>query len=342
MLAGCVLVQTLLSSALLSAPLAPRALRSPSRPAVLMQEVDAPAAPAAPRPSPGNSLPTLELTSPMYARKIPPPPRPPAAFQDDRPQRSSRDDRPQRSAPPSRAPSFGSDDGPPSRMSDDGGGGGGPSSRDRGRPQRRGREKPGGATGRPNFGKPAGELRQPRKAFNRRGNDPAEYGGLESTSRASVRPMKRGKQKGRGKKKGVYAPVEIKVVQVRLTGPITVGDLAEQLEVGAAAVVKDLMKMGVMASITQTIDLETAITVAKGFEGVVVNADEVEEEEDTLEARLAHRALALTPTLTLTPTPTLTLTLTLALTPTPTPTLTPTLTLTLAVTLSLSRRRCPA
>ena len=68
MLAGCVLVQTLLSSALLSAPLAPRALRSPSRPAVLMQEVDAPAAPAAPRPSPGNSLPTLELTSPMYAR----------------------------------------------------------------------------------------------------------------------------------------------------------------------------------------------------------------------------------------------------------------------------------
>ena len=169
-------------------------------------------------------------------------------------------------------------------MSDDDGGGG-PSSRDRGRPQRRGREKPGGATGRPNFGKPAGELRQPRKAFNRRGNDPAEYGGLESTSRASVRPMKRGKQKGRGKKKGVYAPVEIKVVQVRLTGPITVGDLAEQLEVGAAAVVKDLMKMGVMASITQTIDLETAITVAKGFEGVVVNADEVEEEEDTLEAR---------------------------------------------------------
>ena len=284
MLAGCVLVQTLLSSALLSAPLAPRALRSPSRPAVLMQEVDAPAAPAAPRPSPGNSLPTLELTSPMYARKIPPPPPPPAAFRDDRPQRSSRDDRPQRSGPPARAPSFGSDDGPPSRMSDDDGGGGS-SSRDRGRPQRRGREKPGGATGRPNSGKPAGELRQPRKAFNRRGNDPAEYGGLESTSRASVRPMKRGKQKGRGKKKGVYAPVEIKVVQVRLTGPITVGDLAEQLEVGAAAVVKDLMKMGVMASITQTIDLETAITVAKGFEGVVVNADEVEEEEDTLEAR---------------------------------------------------------
>ena len=132
--------------------------------------------------------------------------------------------------------------------------------------------------------------------------------------------MKRGKQKGRGKKKGVYAPVEIKVVQVRLTGPITVGDLAEQLEVGAAAVVKDLMKMGVMASITQTIDLETAITVAKGFEGVVVNADEVEEEEDTLEARLAHLALA--------PTPSLTLTLT--------PSLTPSLTLTLALTLTLT------
>ena len=98
--------------------------------------------------------------------------------------------------------------------------------------------------------------------------------------------MKKGRQKGRGKKKGNYAPVEIKVVRVRLTGPITVGDLAEQLEVGAAMVVKDLMKMGVMASITQTIDLETAITIAEGFEGVKVNADDVEEEEDTMEASL--------------------------------------------------------
>jgi translation initiation factor IF-2 len=97
--------------------------------------------------------------------------------------------------------------------------------------------------------------------------------------------MKKGKTRGR-RKKGNYAPVEIKVVRVRLTGPITVGDLAEQLEVGAAMVVKDLMKMGVMASITQTIDLETAITIADGFEGVVVNADDVEEEEDTMEASL--------------------------------------------------------
>ena len=98
--------------------------------------------------------------------------------------------------------------------------------------------------------------------------------------------MKKGKQRGR-RKKGSYEPVEIKVVRVRLTGPITVGDLAEQLEVGAAMVVKDLMKMGVMASITQTIDLETAITIAEGFEGVKINADDVEEEEDTDQASFA-------------------------------------------------------
>ena len=273
LLAGCGLVQTLLSSALLSTPLAPRALRSPSRPAVLMQELDAPAAPAA-RPNPGNAV--LELRSPMYAKKIPPPPPPPAAFR-----APPRDDRPQRSSgPPGGFKAGPGAGGPPSSGFDDDG----PPSKDNARPQRRGKEKPAGAAGaaRPN----SGELRQVRKAFNRRGNDPATYGGLESTQRLGVRPMKKGRQKGRGKKKGNYAPVEIKVVRVRLTGPITVGDLAEQLEVGAAMVVKDLMKMGVMASITQTIDLETAITIAEGFEGVKVNADDVEEEEDTMEASL--------------------------------------------------------
>ena len=52
---------------------------------------------------------------------------------------------------------------------------------------------------------------------------------------------------------------------MKLLGPITVGELAEQLGVGAAAVVKDLMKMGVLASITQSIDVETAATIAEGF-----------------------------------------------------------------------------
>ena len=67
------------------------------------------------------------------------------------------------------------------------------------------------------------------------------------------------------------------------------GDLAQQLEVGAAAVVKDLMKMGVMASITQTIDLETAITVAKGFGGVVVWT---RSRRRRTRGHLAHLALA--------------------------------------------------
>ena len=49
----------------------------------------------------------------------------------------------------------------------------------------------------------------------------------------TTRPMKKGRQGRRGKK-AVYEPVEIKVVRVRLTGPITVGDLATQLEVAAA------------------------------------------------------------------------------------------------------------
>merc|ERR1740130_793599 len=51
-------------------------------------------------------------------------------------------------------------------------------------------------------------------------------------------------------------------------------------------VVKDLMKMGVMAGISQLIDLETAITIAEGFDAVVTSSD-VDEEEDTDQASFA-------------------------------------------------------
>merc|ERR1740117_1719734 len=122
-----------------------------------MVEVDAPAAPAAaPRPNPGSGGPMLELRAPMYARKVPPPPAPPQSFRapprDSRPPQS-------RDGPPGASRMGGGSGGPPSSDSDDG------PSRDNARPQRRQKEKPGAGVfgaARPN----AGELRQPRKAFN--------------------------------------------------------------------------------------------------------------------------------------------------------------------------------
>ena len=67
-------------------------------------------------------------------------------------------------------------------------------------------------------------------------------------------------------------------MKINLVDSITVGNLAQQLGVGAAEVVKDLMKMGTLASITQSIDVETASKIATGFGAVVTIGEDVEDE----------------------------------------------------------------
>jgi len=68
-------------------------------------------------------------------------------------------------------------------------------------------------------------------------------------------------------------------VRIKLLDSITVGNLAQQLGVGAAEVVKDLMKMGTLASITQSIDVETACKIAEGFGAKVTIGDDIDEED---------------------------------------------------------------
>ncbi|CAN0455791.1 unnamed protein product, partial [Discosporangium mesarthrocarpum] len=62
------------------------------------------------------------------------------------------------------------------------------------------------------------------------------------------------------------APV-VEVKPVLINGPtITVGNLAEQMDVKGAEVVKHLMlDLGIMATITQSIDAETAVQIATTF-----------------------------------------------------------------------------
>jgi len=69
--------------------------------------------------------------------------------------------------------------------------------------------------------------------------------------------------------------------QVLLEETITVGELASQLRVGAAEVVKDLMRMGVLASITQSIDAATAEKVANGYDAIVTRGGGEEGDVDT-------------------------------------------------------------
>ena len=84
------------------------------------------------------------------------------------------------------------------------------------------------------------------------------------------------KQKEAPKKKEKETPTEIEIPEF-----ITVGDLASKLGKGAAEVVKKLMMLGVMATITQTIDFETAALIAADF-GVDAKQEIVLTKEDIL------------------------------------------------------------
>jgi len=70
---------------------------------------------------------------------------------------------------------------------------------------------------------------------------------------------------------------------VKLGETITVGELAVALRVGAAEVVKDLMKMGVLASITQSIDADTAEKVALSYGADVRRGSGGEADDDGVE-----------------------------------------------------------
>ncbi len=84
------------------------------------------------------------------------------------------------------------------------------------------------------------------------------------------------KQKEAPKKKEKEIPTEIEIPEF-----ITVGDLASKLGKGAAEVVKKLMMLGVMATITQSIDFETAALIAADF-GVEAKQEIVLTKEDIL------------------------------------------------------------
>lgn len=76
--------------------------------------------------------------------------------------------------------------------------------------------------------------------------------------------------------------------------PQTVGQLSELLDEKPTAVIKYLMvDLGVMASITQTLDANTCIAVAQGFGRVVAGTDEDDEYDDDEEEEDEESALSL-------------------------------------------------
>jgi len=87
---------------------------------------------------------------------------------------------------------------------------------------------------------------------------------------ATTRTKMKGKRKNN--RKGVPPPEPTGPAKVTIGDSITVGDLAAACNIGVAEVVKDLMKRGVLASITQSIDGDTAAAIAEGVGAEVSRA----------------------------------------------------------------------
>ncbi|MEZ5568773.1 MAG: translation initiation factor IF-2 [Halioglobus sp.] len=86
-------------------------------------------------------------------------------------------------------------------------------------------------------------------------------------------------------KHGFEQPTEKIVYEVEVADMISVGGLAQQMAVKSGEVIKELMKLGVMATINQMIDQDTATLVIEEFGHKVklVSADVLEEKlEETL------------------------------------------------------------
>lgn len=79
-------------------------------------------------------------------------------------------------------------------------------------------------------------------------------------------------------KRGVKPQPSTNVKSVQIPADITVKEFAQAIEVAVGEVIKKLMGLGVMATINQTIDLDTAILLGEEFHVEVTGAPTAEEE----------------------------------------------------------------
>ncbi|MBB6599457.1 translation initiation factor IF-2 [Luteimonas sp. MC1825] len=101
-----------------------------------------------------------------------------------------------------------------------------------------------------------------------------------STARPKARPQRGNNRDQSRTGTGFTRPIAPVVREVAIGEAITVADLAQKLAMKGGEVVKALFKMGVMATITQSIDHDTAMLVVEelGHTAVRADADDAESE----------------------------------------------------------------
>ncbi len=112
------------------------------------------------------------------------------------------------------------------------------------------------------------EVKPPEKAKRERGRPERvrEWRDVEdSLAERKLRPIPGGKRKREEARPKQTAPAVVEKKPLVIGETITVQELAGKMKIGAAAVIKKLMSLGVLATINQEIDHETAAIVAAEF-----------------------------------------------------------------------------
>jgi len=107
-------------------------------------------------------------------------------------------------------------------------------------------------------------------------------------------PRGRRERTGREDSHESNAPVEARVIEVHVPETITVAELAHKMAVKASEVIKQLMKLGQMATINQPLDQDTAMILVEemGHKAIIAALDDPE--AFTEEEASAHHADAVT------------------------------------------------
>ncbi len=111
--------------------------------------------------------------------------------------------------------------------------------------------------------------------------DVTEPEGEQPDEEAPARPSLRARKKKQREKRHVFErPTKPMVHEVEIPETITVADLAQGMAVKSGEVIKTLMNMGVMATINQPLDQETAVLVVEemGHRAKMVREDAIEDE----------------------------------------------------------------
>ena len=130
----------------------------------------------------------------------------------------------------------------------------------------------------PEEGKPKKKSAGHRGPRNRPVEEPLVIN--EEEEDTTLRKPLRAKKKPKEKRHAFERPTKPMVREVDIPETITVGELAQRMAVKSADVIKKLMGMGVMATINQALDQETAVLVTEelGHKAKTVSEDAFEEE----------------------------------------------------------------